>query len=116
MLRWDELFITRLSVAHPAQDDLRGSVPSSHHVSRHLAVGLPRQTKVQDLTRRHVHLTHSEEAGVVNALIARSLVVVCSRYLELTVFVDGEVSWFEVLQKKYRKYDHRKVKYRQSHL
>lgn len=51
VLLWDELFFTRLSVVHPAQDDLRGSVPTSHHVPRHLAVGLPRQTKVQDLNR-----------------------------------------------------------------
>lgn len=72
VLLWDELFFTRLSVVHPAQDDLRGSVPTSHHVPRHLAVGLPRQTKVQDLNRRHVHLIHTEEAGVVNALIARN--------------------------------------------
>lgn len=31
-------------------------------------------------------------------------------YLELTVFVDGEISWFEVLQKKYRKYNYMKQK------
>jgi len=35
---------------HPAQDDLRGSVPAGHHIPGHLDVCLPRQTKVQDLT------------------------------------------------------------------
>lgn len=40
---------TRHVVVHPVQHDLRGTVPARGHVAGHLVVGVPRQTKVQNL-------------------------------------------------------------------
>lgn len=40
---------TRHVVMHPVQHDLWSAVPARGHVAGHLIVGVPRQTKVQDL-------------------------------------------------------------------